>query len=204
MQPLYENPEQFSNSEQIALAIYQGDKKAESLLLDRYYRTVFFILRRRGIDEDQACDLCQETFRITIERLRDKPLAEPSKLAAFMRSIAVNLCIAENRKTERRQTFTNSDSIELAAEQGLDQYASLEKERAANAIRCLLTELTSERDQRILYRYYIDEIDKQDICEELALNHRHFDKVISRARTRFKQLIDASTQEAILEVVRGG
>lgn len=198
MQPLYEN------SEQIALAISQGDRKAESILLERYYRTVFFILRRRGNDEDQARDLCQETFRITIERLREKPLAEPSKLAAFMRSIAVNLCIAENRKSERRQTFTNSDAVELAAEQGLDQLASLAKERAATAIRRLLTELTSERDQRILYRYYIDEIDKQDICTELALNHRHFDKVISRARTRFKQLLDASGQEAVLEVVRGG
>lgn len=198
MQPLYEN------SEQIALAISQGDRKAESILLERYYRTVFFILRRRGNDEDQARDLCQETFRITIERLREKPLAEPSKLAAFMRSIAVNLCIAENRKSERRQTFTNSDAVELAAEQGLDQLASLAKERAAAAIRRLLTELTSERDQRILYRYYIDEIDKQEICTELALNHRHFDKVISRARTRFKQLLDASGQEAVLEVVRGG
>ena len=198
MQPLYEN------SEQIALAISQGDSKAESVLLERYYRTVLFILRRRGNDEDQARDLCQETFRITIERLREKPLAEPSKLAAFMRSIAVNLCIAENRKSERRRTFTNSDVVELAAEQGLDQLASLAKERAAAAIRRLLTELTSERDQRILYRYYIDEIDKQDICAELALNHRHFDKVISRARTRFKQLLDASGQEAVLEVVRGG
>lgn len=198
MQPLYEN------SEQIALAISQGDRKAESILLERYYRTVFFILRRRGNDEDQARDLCQETFRITIERLRERPLEEPGKLAAFMRSIAVNLCIAENRKSERRQTFTNSDVVELAAEQGLDQFASLAKERAAAAIRRLLTELTSERDQRILYRYYIDEIDKQDICTELALNHRHFDKVISRARTRFKQLLDASGQEAVLEVVRGG
>jgi len=155
VQPLYENPEQFSNSEQIALAIYQGDKKAESLLLERYYRTVFFILRRRGNDEDQARDLCQETFRITIERLREKPLAEPSKLAAFMRSIAVNLCIAENRKTERRQTFTNSDSIELAAEQGLDQDASLAIESAANPHCYLLTALTSERDQRPSYTYLI-------------------------------------------------
>tara|TARA_R110001592_G_scaffold44809_1_gene143800 strand:+ start:587 stop:1183 length:597 start_codon:yes stop_codon:yes gene_type:complete len=194
----------YENSEQIALAISQGDRKAESVLLERYYRTVFFILRRRGNDEEQARDLCQETFRITFERLREKPLAEPSKIAAFMRSIAVNLCIAENRKTERRQTFTNSDIVELAAEQGLDQFTNLAKERAAMAIRRLLTELTSERDQKILYRYYIDEIDKKDICAELALNHRHFDKVISRARTRFKQLIDASEQEAVLEVVRGG
>ena len=198
MQPLYER------SPLIALAINQCDMKAESILLERYYRTVFFILKRRGNDEDQARDLCQETFRITIERLRDKPLAEPSKLAAFMRSIAVNLCIAENRKAERRQTFTNSDSIELAAEQGLDQFAHLANERSADAIRHLLTELTSERDQKILYRYYIDEFDKQDICAELALNHRHFDKVISRARTRFKQLVDASEQQAVLEVVRGG
>jgi RNA polymerase sigma-70 factor (ECF subfamily) len=165
---------------------------------------VLYILRRRGRDDDQARDLCQETFRITIERLRDKPLEDPSKLTSYMHSVAVNLCIADNRKTVRRQTFADSDSVALAAEQGLDQFAALSSARAAETVRRLLAELLSERDQKILFRYYIEEQEKHEICDALSLSHRHFDKVISRARTRFRQMLEASGQDSLLELVRGG
>ncbi len=195
---------QYENSELIVTAIHNGDKKAESILLERYYRQLFYILRKRGLDEEYARDLCQETFRIAIERLREKPLSEPSKIAAFMHGIAVNLCIAESRKAARRQTYTDNDSVALAAEKGLDQFATLSKERMELIVRRLLNELANERDQKILLRYYIDELDKHEICAELTLSHRHFDKVISRARTRFKQLVEASGQDSLLEVVRGG
>lgn len=188
---------------QIASAISQGDRKAEAVLLDRYYRTLLYILRKRVRDEEHARDLCQETFRITIERLRREPLAEPEKLAAFLQSIAANLSIAEGRKRERRQTYADSDYVELVADTGADQSVVLDRERIASAVRHLLTELDNLRDQRILYRYYIDELDKEEICAELELTHRHFDKVISRARTRFRELVDASGRDNLLEPVQG-
>lgn len=199
----HDTPDQDS-PDQIANAISRGDKKAEAVLLERYYRTVLYILKKRVRDEEHARDLCQDTFRIAIERLRREPLAEPEKLAAFLQSIGTNLCIAESRKSDRRQTFADSEYVELVADLNADQSSGLDRERAASAVRHLLTELDNERDQKILYRYYIDELDKEDICAELALNHRHFDKVISRARTRFRELIDASGREYLLESVQGG
>jgi len=182
------------SAEEIATAISRGDSQAEALLVERYYRIVLYILKKRVQDENQARDLCQETFRITLERLRAEPLAEPDKLPAFLHSVAIKLCIADGRKAARRQTYTDSDFIEQFADQNSDQFTQLDRERAAAAVRALLDELENERDQRILKRYYIDELDKQIICDELSLSHRHFDKVISRARTRFKELIETRGQ----------
>ncbi|MBU2098790.1 MAG: RNA polymerase sigma factor [Gammaproteobacteria bacterium] len=197
-------PSQYETPEQIASAISRGDKNAETALLEQYYQTVLYILRKRVQNEDHARDLCQETFRITIERLRKEPLAEPDKLAAFLHSIAINLCIADSRRSARRQTYTDSDFVELVADSGAEQSLLLQQERAGKAVRSLLTELDNDRDRKILYRYYIDEQDKERICDELQLSHRHFDKVISRARTRFRELIDTGGHVHLLESVQGG
>lgn len=183
---------QYHSPEEIASAIHRGDKAAETALIERYYRVVLYVLKKRTQDPDLARDLSQETFRITIERLRTEPLAEPGKLAAFLHSIAGNLCTAEVRKATRRQTYTDSEHVELYADQADDQFSRLERERAALSVRALLKELGNERDRKILQRYYIDELEKRDICEELALSDRHFDKVISRARTRFRELIESA------------
>ena len=98
---------------QIAAAINLGDRAAETVLFERYYRTVLYILRKRLRDEESARDLCQETFRVTLERLRRAPLQEPEKLAAFIHSIAVKLSIADIRKAERRQTYPDSEYVDL-------------------------------------------------------------------------------------------
>lgn len=190
---------QYDSPEKIASAISGGDKAAESALIVRYYRVVFYVLKKRLQDDESARDLCQETFRITIERLRKEPLTDPSKLAAFLHSIAGNLCIAENRKSSRRQTYADSNYVELFADQDLDQAFQLDRKRAAVAVKMLLTELDNERDQKILHRYYIDEMDKLDICKELALSDRHFDKVISRARKRFRELVASSGREYLMD-----
>jgi RNA polymerase sigma factor (sigma-70 family) len=196
VQTPYESPGQ------LASAISQGDNTAESVLIERYYRVVLYILKKRVHDDEHARDLCQETFRITIERLRKESLSEPDKLAAFLQSIAANLCIADSRRSARRQTYADSEFIEQLADQSINQFSQLDRDRAAKAVRRLLAELDNVMDRTILHRYYIDELDKHEICEELALSHRHFDKVISRARARFRELIDAGGYGYLLEAVQ--
>lgn len=189
MQSQYEKPEQ------IATAIHQGNQEAESVLLDRYYRTVLFILKKRVNDDALALDLCQETFRVMIETLRSRQLEEPEKLAAFLQKTALNLCTAENRKAVRQKTSTDSEQIELLAFPGDDPLAQIASERAAKAVGVLIDELKNDRDRKILTLYYIEEWEKGEICERLDLDYRHFDRVISRARTRFRQLAGQTGQE---------
>lgn len=195
-------PFDLHSAEQLVAAIGRGEKNAETLLIEQHYRVVLYILKKRVQDEELARDLCQEAFRVTLERLRKQPLAEPDKLAAFIHSVAVNLAIADGRKLSRRQTHADSEHIEQFADQNADQFSKLERERSAQAVRNLLEEMDNDRDKTILQRYYIDELDKQQICEELALTHRHFDKVISRARTRFRQLIESRGLDYLSDAVQ--
>jgi len=185
----------------IVSGIAKGDKKAEASLAARYRQPLLYLLEKRTGDRDHAMDLCQETFRILIEKLRNKPLQEPEKLAAYMQSIANNLFIADIRKRNRRKTYPDIDYLENLAMDSADQYQELSLSRMGRAVRSLISELDNTRDSKILYRFYIDEVDKIQICDELDLSHRHFDKVISRARLRLRELIQERHEEIILETL---
>jgi len=181
--PAYETPAA------LATAISRGDKKAEAALYLRYYRTTLFILERKTGDPELAQDLCQEAFCITLERLRNQPLAEPEKLSAFLHSTAVNLYIAEVRKADRRKTFTNQALLDGVADGTQNQYRALLRERSGEAVRRLIDAMDNSRDRSLLYQYYIEEKDKAQVCADLGLTHRHFDKVLFRAKQRFKELL---------------
>lgn len=173
----------------LATAILQGDKRAEAVLLERYYQGTLYILERKTGDHELAQDLCQEAFCIMLERLRTQALTDPDKLAGFLHNIAVNLHIADARKTGRRKTWPDQDLIERVAGQQLNQYRLLVRERASDAVRLLISAMDNPRDRRLLQGFYIEEKDKGELCAELDLSQRHFDKVLFRAKQRFKELV---------------
>lgn len=181
--PLYETPAA------LAAAIAQGDRLAEAALFERYYQQTLFILERKTGDSELAQDLCQEALCIMIERLRTQPLAEPHKLAGFLYHIAVNLHIADVRKSQRRKTQPNMDLISRVRDPGQNQLTVLLKQRASAAVRQLIASMDNARDRKLLYGFYIEEKDKDDLCAELDLSQRHFDKVLFRAKQRFKELV---------------
>jgi RNA polymerase sigma-70 factor, ECF subfamily len=181
--PAYETPAA------LATAISRGDKKAEAALYSRYYRTTLFILERKTGDTEFAQDLCQEAFCVTLERLRSQPLSDPDKLPAFLYSTAVNLYIAEVRKADRRKTFTDQALLDGVADATQNQYRALLRERSGEAVRRLIDAMDNSRDRKLLYQYYIEEKDKAQVCADLGLTHRHFDKVLFRAKQRFKELL---------------
>jgi RNA polymerase sigma-70 factor (ECF subfamily) len=173
----------------LVAAIGHGDKKAEAVLYQRYYQPTLFILDRKTRDPELAQDLCQEAFYITLERLRREPLTDPDKLPAFLHSTALNLYIAEMRKADRRKTFNDQDLLDGIADVTQNQYRTLLRERSGIAVRRLLDAMSNTRDRSLLYQYYIEERDKEQVCADLGLSHRHFDKVLFRARQRFKELL---------------
>lgn len=173
----------------IAAAISRGDAKAEELLFRKYYRPTLYLLERKTGDPELAQDLCQEAFCILLERLRTRPLDEPDRLVGFLHNIAVNLHIADVRKSMRRKTFTSETLAETVVDSSQNQYRLLLKDRASWAVRHVIASMSNLRDKKLLYGFYIEEKDKAEVCAELDLSLRHFDKVLFRAKQRFKELV---------------
>jgi RNA polymerase sigma-70 factor (ECF subfamily) len=65
---------------------------------------------------------------------------------------------------------------------------SLLQHERATIVRAVLGDLPTERDRQILFRFYIAEDDKERICRDLGLTHEHFNRVLFRARERYREL----------------
>ncbi len=176
--------------------IQSGDRDAESELVHHFSRGILFLLRRAGARPEEAEDLHQETFRIVLERLRGPGLEQPEAFIGFLRGTARNLLRAKWRKHSRRRTEADSEAVDAAVDGRLDaapvQQQRIEQHQRARLVRRLIGELKTDRDRQILYRTYLAEDDKLDICTDLELSPEHFDRVLYRARQRFKKLLEAA------------
>lgn len=169
-----------------------GDVAAETALFERYSRGLLYMLRRMAGDPALADDLHQETFRVVIERLRERGLEEPERLAGFLHRTAKNLFIGGYRKGVRRKTEGEIDGLETVADPADDPHQQAVRQEESALVRRLIGELETDRDRQILYRFYIAEEDKERICADLDLSSLHFNRVLFRARQRFKDLLESS------------
>ena len=181
--------------------IVQGDTAAEAKLVERYSRGLLYMLKRTTGNPAQAEDLHQETFRIVLERLRHRGLEEPEKLTAFIHRTARNLFIADHRKVARRQTQNDEDAISVLADPAPSQLGQVLDKEEAGLIRQLILELKPDRDRQLLLRFYLAEEDKEQICADLGLSSLHFNRVLFRARQRFKDLLERFDKRQRLEQV---
>jgi RNA polymerase sigma-70 factor (ECF subfamily) len=149
------------------------------------------LCRRKRVDISIADDLCNEAFRILLERVQREPLRDPDKVAAFLAQTARNLFTADARKYGRRRTTTGDDEVIVAqADPSPDVAERLQHVDLARVVQRVLKRMTVQRDREILVRYYLRDEDKAEICQTLGLSEEHFNRVIDRARSRFAALLD--------------
>ncbi|MEM8960555.1 MAG: sigma-70 family RNA polymerase sigma factor [Acidobacteriota bacterium] len=166
-----------------------GDDQAAAEIFTRYQRGLLYLLRRwTGGDTELAEDLLQDTFGVVLERIREDGLGDPSRLAGFLHATARNLLRNARRKTLRRRTDADTDTIDTATDHRAGPLHSTLRTEEAQVVRQVIAELGTERDRQLLYRYYLAEEDKDAICSDLALDRVHFNRVLFRARQRFKTL----------------
>ncbi len=169
----------------IVSGILTGDSTAESQMIDRYGKGLFTVLRVNAKSSEIAQEIVQETWRIVLEKVRANEINDPSKLAAFITQVGKNQLLMYFRKS-KRHTFV--DLAELPMEK-LDSVGPEGESEAADLARCVksvLTSMRNKRDQEVILRFYLKEEDKTVICEALDLTPTHFDRVLYRAKQRFK------------------
>jgi RNA polymerase sigma-70 factor (ECF subfamily) len=181
--------------------IGQGDRRAEEQLVLRYQRGLIYLLRRRTRDPQLALDLTQETLRIAIEKLRQSPIEQVERLAAYLRGTALHLATADVRKHVRRATTTDSDAVDAAADGTAGPYDQVSTEQVQRLVRKLLDELPVPRDREILVRTYLQDEDKDSICDALGVDSAHYNRVLFRAKQRFRELLTTAASQRGLKVV---
>ncbi len=160
-----------------------------------------YLLKRRTRDPQLALDLAQETFRIAIEKLRQSPIEQIERVAGYLRGTAINLVSADVRKNMRRATTADSDAVDAAADDAAGPFDHVSTEQVQRIVRKLLDELPVQRDREILVRTYLEDQDKSAICEALGVDSAHYNRVLFRAKQRFRELLTSAASQPVLRVV---
>jgi RNA polymerase sigma-70 factor (ECF subfamily) len=173
---------------EIVRRIIAGDSTAEDEVVQRYSQGVTVIIDQIVRSQSATQDVSQETFRIVLEKIRRGNLRQPERLSGFVCSVARNAAIDYVRRARR---FTNSDKVgnaEHIPDPAPSQLEEILNQERAGVVRQIITELKIERDRDLLFRYYIAEEDKEEICADLHLTRTQFNNVIYRAIARFREL----------------
>lgn len=168
-------------------------------MVELYGRGVAIILDRHTNGRPEAEDLFQDTFRLALEKLRRGELREPAKLPGYLAQIARSLAIEHYRKASRRKTDADSDAVFAAVAPGTGPLSDLMDRENAALVRRAIQDLANDRDRQILLRFYIAEEDKDRIAADYGLTSLQFNRVLHRARQRYKELLleRMGTREAI-------
>ncbi|HSX62698.1 MAG TPA: sigma-70 family RNA polymerase sigma factor [Tahibacter sp.] len=184
--------EQPASSRELADRIRAGDARAERELYLRYARGLRFLVRQRDNDDQLAQDVVQDCFRIALPQLRSGRLENPDAIAGFLRSITLNLLSEYQRAGRRRpEDDFDEDAGDLPVDDSAGPLEVTTRSERRTLIRALIAELPVERDRQLLWRYYVLDQDKPALCTALGLTPAHFDRVLHRAKNRFRELATA-------------
>jgi len=181
--------------EDLVRRIRQGERHAEIELIERYRQAVTAIIVAARPDASAVDDLYQETFRIALEKIRRGLLREPARLSGFITALARNLAIDYFR---RLASLRGTDAPgEALADPDANPLEELLRSERGEIVRRVLAQMRSSRDREVLFRLYIAGDSKAVICRDLELTSLHFNRVLFRARERYRELYLASVENAV-------
>lgn len=181
--------ESLQTAERLVARIAAGDRSAELELVRKYSPAVRFVLSRRSSDRERVKDAQQETFIVVLERLRGSGIDQPAALASFIQQTAVNILLGDLRRDARRKTQVDMDAVLNQIDTGPGIAEQIDRNAESQRVRAAIEQLGTPRDRQVLYLYYVEEQDKEDICRDLGISLEHFRRVLFRARQRFLDLL---------------
>jgi len=171
--------------------IRQGEAEAEGLLVERYQRGILYQLHRMSRDHALCEDLSQDTLCLVLQKIRAGEVREPQKLAGFIRNTASNVFIADYRKKSRRGEHGDPVPASDLASGANDPQTQTERKQLAALVHRVIDQMSAERDRLILFRFYVLQEDRDSVCDFLQIDRELFNRVLHRARRRFKELWQA-------------
>lgn len=176
---------QWTEHSALVLRIQRGDLAAEQELVHAFSRSTRIILRRIVSDLADQDDLFQEVFCLVLQKIRAGDPADPARLPGFISGLARNQALMFKRKSHRE---FSDEVLEMADPEPSPLQQLLQKERADLAAQTV-AELPLARDREILYHFYILERPKGELCKDFQLTPDQLNRVLSRARQRYQELI---------------
>jgi len=168
-------------------ALKERNADAENNLVSYFSRAVLIKLRARLRSPELIQDAFQETFLRVLSYFRSgKTLEKPGSLPGFVYTTCHNVALELLRAHTRHDQLPERLPEPVAA--GLDPERQLVTEERKAIVRRLLNEL-SAKDRQLLKRVFLDEEDKDAVCQEFEVDRSYLRVLLYRARQRLRAAV---------------
>ena len=161
-----------------------------------YFSALIQIKLRSKLPSREAIeDARQETFARFFVALRRGSILQPERLGSFVNSICNNVLREQYRGAGRDTSLDDDDDKkeELPAT-GVNALDALESKQTEQKVREILDRL-SERDRRLLREVFLEERDKDQVCQSFGVDREYLRVLLHRAKQAFKALYLKSMDE---------
>ena len=146
------------------------------------------LLARVTRDRELAADILQDAVVTALQKLRAGEISDRAQLDGYVYRVALNHFRNHLRKDKSHVSDRDAPAA-LADTAARELPESLGQAQWARVAKQLLNEIRPARDRELLVRFYLNEESKEQICEDFGLSDLHFNRVLFRARSRFKELL---------------
>jgi RNA polymerase sigma-70 factor (ECF subfamily) len=146
------------------------------------------LLERKCGNAATADELLSEALETSLRKLRAGEVARPDQLVGYVYRVALN----HWRNWKRGEQVRRAGPLEaedLASDEP-PAAAPIERAHWARIMREVLAELPTPRDRELIVAFYLQEEERDVVCRKLGLTAEHFNRVIHRARERFRELLE--------------
>jgi len=162
----------------------EGDPSTESHFVAYFSQLIHIKLRARYLSPEVIEDLKQETFIRVIRSLRsDGGIRQGDRLGPFVNSVC-NHVLLEHYRSGSKNVPLESDHLELP-----DKVLNLEtlaiSGETQRMVRSVLSQLP-RRDQAILRSVFLEEMDKDDVCQRFGVGRDYLRVLLYRAKEKFR------------------
>lgn len=182
------SPSLIEDVAQLAERIATGDKSAESQLVTLYEPYMRRILRARTNTPSDIDDLVNQVWLLALPKLRQGELKDCHALPAYLNTFTRRVAQSYFRNASHTRCTNDTDHIEKSVSPCESPFTHIRRAQAYNFTIELLDQLHAERDRIVLKKFLLDEVEKEQLCQELGVDKLQFNKILHRARTRFKKI----------------
>jgi RNA polymerase sigma-70 factor, ECF subfamily len=172
--------ELFAFDDDYVRRLREGDRETEAHFHSYFHELLLIKLRRRVSSAQAVEDVRQEVFARVLAKLGD--LRDGRKLGAFVNSICNHVLMEHYRDGKRSER----NAQELTDEAGPDDIeGTYFAEETAARVRRVLSRLP-ERDQKILRAIFLDDGDKEEVCDRFGVDRSYLRVLLHRAKEKFR------------------
>ena len=175
----------------------EGDPATEHHFVSYFEQLLRIKLRSRTLASDKVEDLRQETFIRVIAKLRQEGgIRQPERFGAFVNSVCNNVLLEYYRAAAKSQ-LAEEVQVDIP-DKLLDLEGMFLSKQSSEQVRKVLNGLP-RRDRDLLRAIFLEEKEKDVICQEFGVDRDYLRVLVHRAKDKFRSLYEKGQ----LRIARG-